>query len=132
VVVETSFGVLPKLLDPGLIMSGAGERIQADDGSDVGNVPENRGKWGLEGTLLVYDRESGEDDVKCGKETGDCKDNLRNFVVDSKKEFDETSKKKEDSRVQQEGDVLNDQANLELFNAAEKECANSDAMGWRL
>ena len=112
-------------------MTGAGEGRQRDDGNDVGNVPENRGQWGLEGTLLVYDGESGEDDVKCSKETGDCKDNLRDFVVDRKKEFDEAGKKKEDCRVQQEGDVLNDQANLELFNAVEKECTNSDAMYWR-
>jgi len=88
-------------------MAKAGEGGQKGDGKNVGDIPENRGKWGLEGTLLEYHGKTGEDDINGCKQTDDCKDNVRDFVVDMKKEFDEADKEKEDCRVQQERDVLN-------------------------
>ena len=83
-------------------------RRQNYDHSDVGHVPENRCQRGPEGTLSVQHGETGEEEVKGRKDTDDCNDNLRDFIVDCKKEFDEAGKEKEDCRVQQEGGVLDD------------------------
>ena len=94
----------------------------------MGHVPENRGKRSPKGTLSVQYGETGEEEVKGRKETDDCNDDPCDFVVDGKKEFDEAGKEKEDSRVQEEGDVLNDPANMEPFNAVKKKCANFDAI----
>ena len=80
-------------------MARAGKREQNDGGTNVGDVPENRGKRSLEGTLLVYHGEEGEGDINGRKETDDCKDNVGDFAVDIEEEFDETSKEKEDRRV---------------------------------
>lgn len=82
--------------------------------------------------MLVYHGKTGKADVKGREETDDCNDNLRDFVIDNKKEFDEASKEKKYCRMQEEGDVLNDQADLESFNAGEKECADSDAFYRRI
>jgi hypothetical protein len=98
--VETFFCVRPLLLDLGSDMARAGKREQNDDGGNVTDVPENRGKRSLEGTLLVYHGEKSEDDINGRKETDDCKDNVCDFVVDIEKEFDEASKEKKDCCVQ--------------------------------
>lgn len=81
-------------------MARPGNGEQNDDGNDVGDVPEDRGKRSLEGTLLEYHGKKSEEDINGCKETDDCKDNVGDFVVDIEKEFDETSKEKEDCRVQ--------------------------------
>ncbi len=65
----------------------------------VGDVPENGGKWSLEGTFLEYHREESEGDINGRKNTDDSKDNTRDFIVDIEKEFDEASKEKEDCCV---------------------------------
>jgi hypothetical protein len=81
-------------------MARAGKREQSNDGRNVADVPENRGKRSLEGTLLEYDGEKSEGDINGGKQTDDTKDNVGDFVVDIEKEFDEASKEKEDRRVE--------------------------------
>jgi hypothetical protein len=98
--VETFFCVQPQLLDLGPNMARAGKREQDDDGNNVGDVPENRGKRSLEGTLLEYHGEKSEDDINGRKDTDDCKDDVRDFVVDIEKKFDEAGKEKEDCSVQ--------------------------------
>lgn len=113
-------------------MARAGKGEQNDDGNNVGDVPENRGKRSLEWTLLKYHGETGEEEVNGRKDTDDCKDNVRDLVVDIEKEYDEASKEKEDRRVQKEGDVFNYEANMEFFDAGEKKGANSDTMCWRV
>ena len=78
--------------------------------------------------MSVYCWEKGEDEVDRSKDTDDHDDNLRDFVIDSEKEFAETSEEKKDCGVQHDGKIFDNPAYMEISNALEKERAHSDTM----
>jgi len=106
--------------------------MQTGDGEKVAGVPQGRSERGLERAMSFYDGEEGEVDVDGRKDGDGHEDNVRDFIIECEKEFDEAGKEKEDCRVQQEGDVFDHPAHVETMNARVEKSTNSDANYWVL
>ena len=106
--------------------------MQTGDGEKVAGVPQGRSERGLERAMSFYDGEEGEVDVDGRKDGDGHEDNVRDFIIECEKEFDEAGKEKEDCRVQQEGDVFDHPAHVETMNARVEKSTNSDASYWVL
>lgn len=76
--------------------------------------------------MSFYRWEKGEGEVDRGEDRDDHDDNLRDFVIDGKKEFAETSEEKEDCGVQHDGNVFDHPAYMEITDTLEKERTHSD------
>jgi len=98
---------IPYFIDLGPSMTRINKREQKDDGDNVGDVPKNRGKRGLEMELLEYYGESGGGDVEDREETGDGADDQRDTVDEVEEEFDEAIKKR----------MITACSNIEMFSA---------------
>ena len=82
--------------------------------------------------MSEYCWEKGEDEVDHSNDSDDYDDNLRDLVIDSKKEVDQASEEKEDCDVQHDGYVFDHPAYMECLNAFEKEYTDSGAAYWHI
>jgi hypothetical protein len=68
----------------------------------------------------------------CGCEQADGhKHDVRDFIIDGKKELNETGEEKEDCSVHQERNVLDYPACMKLLHAIEKVSTKPDSTSWR-
>jgi len=77
-----------------------------------------------------YYWQKGEDAVEGHKDGDGHEDDVRDFVIDSEKEFDQADEEKADCRVQDDGDIFDHPVYMELCNAFVKERTSSDTPFW--